>query len=253
MRLNTLFPLRQIACAAILALPLYGLAEPIAPFEIVSADLGPYAVENHPQMPGALVELTEAMSQKLGQPTKVKFYPWARAMAIALTKPRAAIIPLTRTPERDPSYQWLAKLYSVRFVFISRTDKQKPITSIDDARNMGVAVLRGSPNLQQLLNRKFDQAKIMQESNIDNMLKALDHGMVDAFYGPEVVAIDTIRATNRDPKNYQFGLMLEKGDVWLGGAKDFTEADSIAMTQALDALKKDGTYSRILKKYHMPE
>lgn len=223
-----------------------------APYRIVSGDLRPFAVDNHPEAPGMLVELVELMTIHTQHPVKVEFFPWARAVSTALGEQRCAILPLTRTPERETKYQWLVKLYQQRFAFITPAAKTA-ITTIDDARKMKIVVLRGSPNVAQLLNHQFHAANVVEESNVEMMLKDLDTGIVDAIYGGDVINMETVRSTGRKVQDYRVGMMLESGDIWLAASSGFTTAEIDALRDAYSALKKDGTYSRLLKKYNVPE
>lgn len=237
----------------LLAWSLSAQAQKTEPFEVVTADLNPYAIDNHPEAPGALVELVELLSKRLGHEQNVSFFPWARAVAIAQNQQRTAILPFTRSPERENKFQWLVKLYPVRFVFITRSDQSKPAQTEEQARKLSITVLRGALNYDQLVNHGFDKASIIQETTIDNAFKALDHGMVDAFYGPEAVGLMTLNKTGRKLSDYKVGLMLEQNEIWLAAGKGFSEADIKLIQSSFDAMKKEGIYARVLKKYKLPE
>lgn len=223
-----------------------------APYRIVSGDLRPFAAENHPEAPGFLVELVEQMALRTQRPVKVEFFPWARAVSIALGEQRCAVLPLTRTPEREAKFQWLVKLYQQRFAFITPSSK-KSINTVDDARKLKIVVLRGSPNVAQLLNHQIDASNIVEESSVDMMLKDLDTGIVDAIYGGDVINMETVRSSGRKVQEYRVGLVLESGDIWLAASGGFTSTEIDALRDAYNVLKKDGTYSRLLKKYSVAE
>lgn len=249
-------PMPKLVCPLLLCLFCWtaqAAATAVAPFELVTADLNPYAIDKHPEAPGALVELVESLAQKLGHEQKVSFFPWARAVATAQNQSRTAVLPLTRSPEREAKFQWLVKLYPVRFVFITRTDQNKDANTVEQARKLSITVLRGALNFDQLLKHDFDKDKIIQETTIENAFKALDHGMVDAYYGPEAVGLTTLHNSGRKMKDYQVGLVLEQNEIWLAAGNGFTDPEIKWMQQSFDAMKKDGTYGRVLKKYHLPE
>jgi polar amino acid transport system substrate-binding protein len=241
-----------LLCLLTLVTHAQGITPP-EPFELVTSDLAPYAIANQPTSPGALVELVETMMQRMGRAQQVRFVPWARAVAMAQTGERIAILPLSRTPEREAKFRWLVKLYPVRFVFITRDDAKRPAQTLEQARQLSVGVLRGAPNLTQLLNHGFDRKLISEETTIESIFKSLDHGLIEAYYGPEAVGLTTLRATGRDPARYRIGLLLEQNEIWLAGSAKFNDNDIKILQKTLDALKKDGTYSRLLKKYHLPE
>jgi len=227
-------------------------ADASAPYRIVSGDLRPFAAENHPEAPGMLVELVELMASRTQHPVKVMFYPWVRAVSIAQGEPRCAILPLTRTPEREAKYQWLVRLYPQRFAFITPTAK-KAVNNVDDARKLKIVVLRGSPNVAQLLSHQIDTTNIVEESSVEMMLKDIDNGIADAIYGGDVINMETVRATGRKVQDYHVGMVLESGDIWLAASSGFTQPEIDALREAYKALKNDGTYNRLLKKYGIAE
>jgi len=223
----------------------------VGPFRVVTADLRPFAVENQAAAPGLIVELVEAIGAKVGQPIKVEFYPWARAVALAQAEPRVTVIPLTRTAEREAHFQWLVRLYQQQYVFITKADRP-PIRSIDEARKVKrIAVLRGSPTLDFALNNHFRRSNFFEDASIEAGLRDLDAGTVDSYYGGKVISIDTLLATGRQLDHYHFGATLGGGDIWLAASSGFSDSDIAALRSAFDSLVKDGTYARLLKKYEL--
>lgn len=230
------------------ALPLR--AETAAPLQVVTADFPPFAVDGQPEHPGLEVELVQQMLQRVGQPATVAFYPWVRALAMTASQPRVAVLPLTRTPEREAHYQWLVKLGQQHFVFINRRTSA-PVTTLEQARKLKLVVLRGSPNLAQLLSRQFGENQVAQVTRVDDMVRMLDRGMVDAIYGGDAINMENIRLSGRNPADYQVGMTVESADIWLGGGKGFSEAERQTWQQAYDAMVKDGTVARLYRSYQV--
>jgi len=168
-------------------------------------------------------------------------------------EPRIAIIPFTRTTERDAHYQWLIRLYQQQYVFITKTGSP-PITSIDAARKVKrIAVLRGSTTMPIALNAHFPPSSFFQDASVEAGLKDLDAGIVDTYYGGEAICAETIRTTGRKLSDYHVGVALGGGDIWLAASGGFSEGEIAALRQAFDAAVKDGTYAQLLKKYKVPE
>lgn len=252
--MNFSIPRRRLL--PMLALPLLscGLAladSQIAPLRIVTGDLPPFAVDGPGDRPGVLVELVEELLRRAGLHTRVEFYPWARAMQMAAEQPRVAILPLTRTQEREPRYQWLVKLYVQHFVFITRAG-DPPVKTVEQARQMKVTVLRGSPNLAQLQRHQFNESLIAQANSVEDMLRLLDKGLVEAIYGGDAVNMDKVRSSkNRDPARYHVGMRLESGEVWLAGSSGFDDADRQRLRAAHQTMLKDGSIEKLFAAYNI--
>lgn len=230
------------------ALPPSALGHELAPLRVVTGDLPPFAVEGQAERPGVLVELTELLLKRSGQPQRVEFFPWARALATASSVPRVAILPLTRTPEREPQFQWLLKLYVQHFAFINRSG-QPAVASLDRARQLRLAVLRGSPNLAQLQRNGFNAGLVTEASSVEDMLRMLERDAVDAIYGGDVVNMDKVRVSGRDPAAFQVGLTLESGEVWLAASGGFSEADRQLLKDSHQALLREGVVEKLFRAY----
>ncbi|NRR34070.1 transporter substrate-binding domain-containing protein [Oxalobacteraceae bacterium] len=226
-------------------------ADTQAPFQVVSGDLPPYAIEGQPASPGVHVEVVEQMLQRAGTPLKVGFVPWARAITLAKLGPRTAILPLTRTPEREAHFKWLVKLDTQHFVFINRSG-EPAVSSLEQARKLRIVVLRGSPNLAQLLNRDVPPSQIAEATRVEDMLRLVERGIVDALYGGNVINLEKIRASGRDPARFQVGMRVESADMWLAGSKDLSDSEQQAWQQAYDGMLRDGALARIYRGYHLP-
>ncbi|KQW93991.1 hypothetical protein ASC94_15725 [Massilia sp. Root418] len=242
---------RQAMLAMMLLCAPLARAQVAAPLQIVTGDLPPYAIEGQPQRPGLHVEVVEQVLRRAGHPAKVGFYPWARAIALTKHTPHTAILPLTRTPEREPHFTWLMKLDTQHFVFINR-QADTPVASLEQARKLRIAVLRGSPNLDQLLNRQFSESQIVQATKVEDMVRLLERGMVDAVYGGNVINMEKIRASGRNPASFQIGMLVESADMWLAGGAGFSETEQAAWRQAYDAMLRDGSLARIYRSYGLP-
>ncbi len=240
-----------LAAASTTLLPTLGRparAAALAPLRLVSGDLPPFAIEGRPEQPGVLAELAEQLLQRAGQPAKTEFYPWARALQMASSQPRIAILPLTRTPEREPRFQWLVKLYVQHFVLINRAG-EAPLESLEQARRLRITLLRGSPNLAQLQRRGFDDTLILQASSVEDMLRLLERGHADALYGGELINMDKVRSSGRDAARFQVGMTVESGDVWLASGSGVDEAERQLLQSLHREMLRDGSVERLFKAY----
>jgi polar amino acid transport system substrate-binding protein len=169
-------------------------------------------------------------------------------MQMAARQPRIAILPLTRTPERESAYQWLLKLYAQRFVFLNLAGRA-PIRRQEQALQQRITVLRAGPNLAQLLRHGFGLRQIVQSSSVEDMLRLLERGHVDALYGSELIHLDKIRGSGRDPARFQVGLELEAGEIWLAAGSGVEAAERARMLEAQQAMLRDGSVERLFRAY----
>lgn len=219
------------------------------PLTLVTSDLPPMTIPGEAGQRGVLLDLVEAMLLQAGLATQPEFFPWARAVLLASEKPRTLILPLNRTADREPRFQWLVKLYAQRFTFMTLAGKPR-VDNIEQARSLRIASLRASSNIDQLQKQGVPLARVYQSATVADMHRALVRGLVDALYGSELIHTDTWRRSGRNAALLQTGLTLESADIWLAAAQNsITEAEKSRLQQAHDAMVADGSVERLFRRY----
>ena len=217
------------------------------PIRIATSELPPFSMEHRRDEPGALFEMVEELARRTGLPATIEFVPWKRAVHLSTSRPRSAIFPLTRSPEREAQYRWLAPLYRENFVFVSLKggtfDSAHPARS----KHMRVGTLRGSLMIKYLHDHGYPN--VVEAASIEEGLRFLRRGIVDAVCSDREIMRAALGARSED--DYLISATLRATTTWLGGSRDFTEADAARFDQAMKAMVDDGTYARLLKKYQL--
>lgn len=221
---------------------------PVPALKLVTSELPPMTMPGEPGHRGVLLDLVELMLRQAELPVQPEFFPWARAMLLATEKPRTLIVPLNRTPEREQRFQWLVRLYAQRFAFLTPAGRPR-VDSLEQARGLRVAGLRGSSNLDTLTQHGIPATRIYQSTSVTDMQRALQRGLVDALYGSELIHHDAWRRGGRDPAQLQTGLTLESAEIWLAAQGGITDAEHARLQRAHAALQADGSVERLFKRY----
>lgn len=238
-----------IAWLSCCALPTY--AQEMPPFRVVAGIIPPFAVENGEGAPGALVELVEQLIAESKSTATVEFVPWQRAVYMASKLPRIAILPLTRTVERESQYRWLARLHRQHFIFAAKRFGASDVLEAETLKSKRIAVLRGSPHYHYLLQRGFKH--VFEASSAEEMHRMLDRGIADVLFGSEVVHKTALQIRDRQGKGYVFSRPYYSGDIWLAGSLDFTEQEAAVLQAAMKKLVDNGSYARLLEKYKLTD
>lgn len=238
--------IRNCLLACCLALPpaAYSTETP-APLRLLVGEVPPYAIPAGVPGPGALVEITQELAKRVGVTVEVEFYPWTRALVTAALKPRTLVLPVTRTEEREARYRWMVKLVRQRLVFVGLQGK-RDLSDSAALKQARVAVLRGTPYKRMLLDAGFTD--VAECSTIRECLRMVRSGIADASFGAE----DAQRAAAQGDGKHgdiEFSPPFQQNDVWLAGSTDISEDEARKWHAAMEALRADGTVSRILRKY----
>ncbi|RFP08196.1 MULTISPECIES: ABC transporter substrate-binding protein [unclassified Duganella] len=236
---------RAVLLCALALLPL-ARAEPPEPLRLVAADLPPYAIAAGGDSPGSLVEIAQELARRVGTPATVEFYPWQRAVVMTGVLPHIAVLPLTRTPEREHQFRWLVRLRQQNFVFVARhgsVDLRDPAA----LARRPIVVLRGSPHRQMLQSLNFGM--VAECASVRECMRMVKKGVADATYGGEDIHRHAASLDGNREADFDFSPVFRSGDVWLGGSLDFSEDDARKWRAAHEAMRADGTLARIQRKY----
>ena len=191
--------------------------------------------------------MVEELSRRTGLPANIEFVPWKRAMFLSTSRPRSAIFPLTRSPDRENQYRWLAPLYRETFVFVSMKGSDFVIDHPERNKRQRIGILRGSLMIKFLHQQGY--MNIIEAATIEEGVRFLRRGIVDAVCSDQEI----LRALlgGRIDGDYAASPTLRETSTWLGGSRDFSDADAARFEQAMKDMIEDGTYARLLKKYQV--
>lgn len=236
--------------ACLLSMLVHATAAPprIEPIRIVTSEFPPLVMEGTPALPaGALYDMVDEIARRTGTPLIVEFVPWNRALFLAGSRPRTAVFPLTRNPERERQYRWLVRLYHEHFVFIARKGGIFDIRHPARNKERKIGILRGSAILGELRQRGY--MHIVESATMAESLRFLSSGMVDAVFGNETSLRATLKADA--DTDHVFSGPISSTTTWLGGSLDFRPAEEARLQKAMQAMIADGSYAAILKKYQL--
>lgn len=202
-----------LCCAAVLAnAPAFASAPAGAPVRIATSDLPPLSMEHTPAAPGALFEMVEELVRRTKVPANIEFVPWKRAVYLSTNFQRTAIFPLTRSSEREQQYRWLARLYHEHFLFMTLKGS-KDFDAAEPARYKArrIGILRGSLMIPKL--REAGYMNIVEASSVDESLRFLRRGIVDAVFGDR--AIFRASLAGRMDQDYATSAAMHTSTTWL--------------------------------------
>jgi len=190
--------------------------------------------------------LVEAM--KYGAP-KFKFefgLPWKRAQKMVLNagdKP-IALVPFTRTPQREPNYTWISKLFMCP---VRLSTYKSPAVTIEQAKNMTVGMLSDSANVtffQSMGITRFDFAG----SAIQNA-KKLAAGRFKVLGEGKYVDVYAWRQAGLDVKDLNFTEIDIPRYVYIAGNLTFPPELSKQISDAIEAMRNNGSLQAVLEKW----
>ena len=235
-----------VASCAVFATDLMVAAENFPPFS--------YKVDG--RVTGFSIEVLEHVLDDTGltMQNQVEIWPWARMIKTIKTAPNFLIPAMSRSAVRDPLFKWVGPI-SPREIWMYKLKHRTEIVigSLEEAKAFTIGSLRGSNATQQLLDNGFIHGEnlslITDESQSLQMLllgrvDLVTFSSVEMAYRLKLlnppISMDEVEKTYLLSGEYQYYFALSKG---------VTDSTINKMQTALDAMKYDGRYDVIWKKY----
>ncbi len=235
--------------------PALAQAQPRAKeLRLLAAELPPYTFQIPPasvaETPGVdqglVYEIVSEMARRVGHTGLIEFLPWGEAQRIARTQPNIGILALTRTPERENQYRWLAEIVTDDLILVG--GQGIDVSSLDKVRDRPVGVLARSGAEALLRERGFTRIKPQPEEWMNARL--MQQRRIDAWLAPRLMVIYAMHEVGGKLEALNFGEIVRKSEIYLAASKDLPDAEAQKWERALEAIKADGTYQRILDEYN---
>jgi polar amino acid transport system substrate-binding protein len=241
---STLLPLLCLAFAA--SLPGMAKAAASNTLAVYFPEAPPLSVSGPDGANGIVGDVAIKAIKRAGFTPKLIALPWNRAQRTVQKGDDLLIIPLSRTPDREAEYTWIAPVMTMDRAFFSL---DKRVDSFEQARDTyrRVAVGMGSAQEQKLREEGFSKEQIYPLKIGDNPAQLLLLGRVDAWFNgvPESRYIwpdVSSKALLESPP-------LMTSDLYLACSKRCDPALVEDLRKAVDSLRADGTIARIVRGY----
>jgi ABC-type amino acid transport substrate-binding protein len=213
---------------------------------VVTADLPPLVIEHGGERGGALQEMVKELCQRMRLEPALEFVPWRRALYLATNLPAITIFPLTRLPEREKQFRWLAPLFEENYVFMAPKGGRFNFADLPAMNGHRVALLRGAA--QAAILRELGYKNLVEAKSIDEVHRFLLAGMADAAFGERNIIQTSLRMHDAS-KEFVISTPVRTTTAWLAGSLDFTEAEAAHFQRTMSEMTADGSSRRILNKY----
>jgi polar amino acid transport system substrate-binding protein len=219
---------------------------------LVTAELPPYCFHRPPptvseigKPQGLVYEVVQEMAKRIGHSGNIDFMGWSRAQELAIIGPNVGILALTRSPEREPFYNWMVNIVTDDLIVVGGTGINA--ADLDTLRERPIGVLRTSGAEALLRERHFTRIEPASEEWV-NAYK-LRERQLDAWLAPRLMVLFGWREIGGDASTLNFGQLVRPSEIYLAASKNIPEAEAERWRDAFAQVKADGTYDRILKYY----
>ena len=200
---------------------------------------------------GFFIEVLEQVFKRADIPLRVKKGAWVKnqqTVAKASANDKLLISPLTRNTQREAKYDWILPIIDFRLVFITN-DPEVDVSNIEAMKSKPVCVYRESPAEYKLRELEFKKIRTrVQEQKCFQGLKRgserimLTHGKIAADKG--------YRLVKGKPEKLIYGKSFKEEKLFMASTKGaVSDADKKKLRDALNSMRTDGSFDKILAQY----
>lgn len=236
--------LRLLCCYALLCLAATAQAKEVV--ELYMPEAPPLTLVAFEGGYGMVGDVTLAALARAGYLAELKVEPWARAQRTVAGGRNQLIIPLSRTPQREALYTWIAPIMPLQRAFFSLDE---PVRSFAEARQryQRIGVGLGTAQVEILRTQGFSDRQIVTHTLGDNPVLLLERGRIDAWFTgvPEALYIWPQHAKQQ----LQMSPVLTSTDLYLACSRDCDAQLAANLRAAVQSLHDEGVSRRLIEAY----
>jgi ABC-type amino acid transport substrate-binding protein len=163
-------------------------------------------------------------------------------------KENQILFSMTRTQQRENLFKWVGPVAPNRWVFFAKKGSGIKISSLDDARKIGkIGTYRDDAAELFLKEQGFTNIDSVI-NDYQNVLKLMA-GRVDLWIVGELQGVFKAKSKDVDPAQLEKVFDVQDTQLYIAFSRNTPDRAIQAWQKALDAIKADGTYDKILTKY----
>jgi polar amino acid transport system substrate-binding protein len=199
---------------------------------------------------GQATEVVNGILTRLNQKAAIEILPWSEGYSLARAGPRVALYSTGRTDEREKLFKWVGPIASFDYTLYARSGSGLQINSLEAAKKAGrTGVVKDDVRHQFLLENRFDN--ITTCGSDAECLRNLMAGTTDLWLGSNANAADIAQKEGIDPSAFEAVYTVRTAPLYIAFSTDTPDSVIAVWQDALDAMKREGMFDAIQKKYGM--
>lgn len=219
------------------------------PLEIYTEEYPPLTFSQDGRAAGLAVEVVEEILKRLGRKAPIMVVPWARGYNTAIGG-RANVVLFTtmRTGQREKLFKWVGPVMTARTNFYANKDSPVVINSLEEAKKLeSVGTTKEYYSEQELKRLGF--ANLDSVERVQLMVKKLLTGRNSVMVSDDVTLPALLELENASMDHVKALYTLMVSPMYIAFSLATPDQEVEQWQAALDGMKRDGTYAKIMKKW----
>jgi len=215
----------------------------------------PFNMKIDGKLTGISIEILDAMLKQMGSKQNlndVKLTNWSRAYTLALKKNNSMVFSTNRTVSRESLFKWVGPIRKTKVGVIAPKSKNIVINTVSDLNKYKIGAVLKDVGEQLLLEQGIDKKHIfhVEGNNAINLsFKKMQGNRIDLFSYDITVAFANAKLEGFDIEQYEVVHTLQESALYFAFNKNTDDKIIEQWQKSLDAIKANGLYAKIIKKY----
>ncbi|WP_196160426.1 ABC transporter substrate-binding protein [Reinekea sp. G2M2-21] len=217
------------------SLPLTVAAESL---NLMTTELPPYSFAQDGNTQGISTDILRQVLAEagVGKGTEtIDLFPWARLYKTLLNDPNTLAFSLARTKDREPLFQWIGPITTMKIGLIASKDSHIVIESMDDLYELRIGIQPESAPAQLLMSQGVPVESFDYASTAEQNLKKLLSGRIDVFGFSLDSAWYIMKQIDMNPQDFEAVYILSEVELYFAMN---AQADPVLVGKLQRALEK---------------
>jgi len=198
---------------------------------------------------GYVAEIIKELQKQLKIDNEIEVMPEARALHTLDANPNVVMFSISRTPEREQKYHWLAHVLTKRWIFYSLHDSPLDVSSLEQViHSRTIGVVRGDIREKWLQERQA--SKLVRILNYNNAIEMLLMERIDLLFYESFGVYGTLKKLGYKSNMIKSQFVANASNVYIVMSKTVgSEVMAEALQSRLTELKKSKWYQANTKRW----
>lgn len=222
--------------------------------KLMTENYPPYNMEVNGELQGLTIEVTEAILKELGLKQNkfdIELLSWSKVYSTTLNN-KNHMISATRTTKREKLFKWVGPVSKTTIGIIALKSKKIIIKDSSDLKKYKIGAVKKDIGETLLLVNNVPKKNIQVLDGTNSLANAfykLERDKIDMFAYETKVARYSADLNGYDIDDYEVIYTLKNAELHFAFNRLTPDATIQKWQKALDEIKANGIYSKIIEKY----
>lgn len=231
-----------------LCMPVWSADSHASGIQVITEEWPPISFSKGGRIDGLGVEVVREILSRVGIPDNIRVFPWARAWVMVRTEPNIILFTVTRTDEREKLFTMIGPVAVGTTNFYAKKGSGIIINNMEDAKKLKrIGLYRSSVEEQILIQENF---KNLDATSLPVFsAKKLMSGRIDLWCNANLTVGKIMEEAGFTPDDVENVYTIKENHLYIAISKGTSKRLVGMMKEALESIKKDGTFAGIYNKW----